>query len=263
MYDPALLTRVREEKLATPYGEVELLLGRFPPTGEEVAFLARHGRHHSFPPHRVNYRANIWALRDLGVERIFATAAVGSLRKEIAPGTVFLPDQFLDFTRQRPSTFFEGGESGVAHADVTEPYCPQLRGVARRAAEELDLPVREGGVYVCTEGPRFETPAEIRVFAALGGDVVGMTGVPEVVLSRELSLCYTSLALVTNYAAGISRQPLTHREVLEAMERGREGLRALLGRALAFVPGERSCPCGRPLEVYGRGPSPEGGKEEG
>lgn len=251
VYDPALLAEVREKKVATPYGEVEVILGRLPFTGEEVAFLPRHGRRHSLPPHRINYRANLWALRELGVERILATAAVGSLREEVRPESIFIPDQFLDFTRSRPSTFFEGEERGVAHADMTEPYCSQLRRVVKEAAEGLGVGIREGGVYVCTEGPRFETPAEIRMFSALGGDVVGMTGVPEVVLARELSLCYATLAVVTNYAAGISPQPLTHREVLEAMERGRGSLRALLARALSAIPRERSCDCGRPLEVFG------------
>ena len=250
VYDPSLLAEVDEERVATPYGEVTVWRGFLPATGEPVAFLPRHGPSHSVPPHRVNYRANVWALKELGVERVLATAAVGSLTQEIQPGTFVVVDQFLDFTKARPATFYDGG-SGVAHVDVSDPYCPQLRRLLAVAAEELGVPVRAGGTYVCTEGPRFETPAEIQAFARLGGHVVGMTGLPEVVLARELSLCYATVATVTNYAAGISPQPLTHREVLEVMSANLARLRALLGLVLARVPRERACACGQPLEVFG------------
>lgn len=250
VYDPALLADAREVTVRTPYGEAQALVGRLPATGEAVAFLARHGRRHSLPPHRINYRANVWALWELGVERILATAAVGSLAPEIPPGTFVLVDQFLDFTRARPSTFYDG-ERGVAHVDVSVPYCPELRALLAAAGAELGIPVREGGTYVCTEGPRFETPAEIRMFAGLGGHVVGMTGVPEVVLARELSLCYATVAMATNYAAGIATRPLTHREVLAVMDANLTRLRALLALVLARVPRERACPCPAPLEVFG------------
>ncbi|MDI6894937.1 MAG: S-methyl-5'-thioadenosine phosphorylase [Bacillota bacterium] len=251
VYDPGLLEGREETTVTTPYGEARVSLGRF--RGIEVGFLTRHGPHHSLPPHRVNYRANIRALRDLGFERVLATAAVGSLNPEMKPGEFVLVDQFVDFTRRRESTFFEGGEAGVVHVDFTEPYCPELRASLARAARELEIAAHEGGVYVCTEGPRFETPAEIRAFRILGGDLVGMTNVPEVVLAREANLCYALVAAVTNFAAGISPTPLTHEEVLQVMAANTARLRALLERAVEMVPPVRHCRCGRAA-----GPAVEG-----
>lgn len=243
VYDPGLLGEREEKVVRTPYGEAHITLGVY--RGVEVAFLTRHGPHHSVPPHRINYRANVWALRHLGVERVLATAAVGSLNLEMKPGDFVLVDQFIDFTRRRESTFFEGGEAGVVHVDFTEPYCPQLRAVLAQTARELGISVHDGGVYVCTEGPRFETPAEIRAFRRLGGDLVGMTNVPEVVLAREANLCYALVAMVTNFAAGISPTPLTHEEVLEVMAANAHRIRSLLWRAVEVIPAERSCPCGQ------------------
>lgn len=256
VYDPSLLSRVREERVETPYGPVTVLAGWYGGEGgAEVGFLSRHGSGHSVPPHRVNYRANIWALKELGVEEILATAAVGSLRREIAPGSLVLTDQFLDFTKGRPSTYYEGEGQGVVHVDVSDPYCPRLRGLLARGAAELGFEVRQGGTYVCTEGPRFETPAEIRMLAQLGGDLVGMTGVPEVVLARELSLCYATVAMVTNHAAGIAERPLTHSEVVAVMNENIARLQALLGRMALLAGGERACRCGEPVEVHGRAPA--------
>lgn len=235
VYRLELLADARERRVDTPYGTVTLQVGR---VGDlEVAFLARHGSGHALPPHRVPYRANVWALAAWGARWVVATHAVGSLRPELAPGHLVVVDQFIDQTRQRASTFFEGGPEGVVHVDLTSPYCPELRAAAATAAESVGWVVHRGGVYVCTEGPRFETPAEIRAFAAWGGDVVGMTGVPEVVLAREAGLCYASLALVTNYAAGLAGAPLTAEEVFALLERQRERLRQLLGRLLAALPG--------------------------
>lgn len=243
VYDPGVLDRCEERVVRTPYGEATVTLGTR--NGVRVCFLARHGPGHRVPPHRVNYRANIWALRELGLVRVLATAAVGSLNPDMKPGDLVLVDQFIDFTRQRESTFFDGGEAGVAHVDFTEPYCPELRAVLARAARELGVEVHEGGVYVCTEGPRFETPAEIRAFRLLGGDLVGMTNVPEVVLAREANLCYALVATVTNFAAGISPTPLTHEGVLEVMAANAARIRSLLGRALEMIPPGRHCRCGQ------------------
>ncbi len=253
VYDPALLEAVREERVDTPYGRVTVLVGRLAeaPDGRQVAFLARHGVGHSTPPHRVNYRANVWALKELGVRRVLATAAVGSLRAALEPGHFVLVDQFLDFTKSRPATFYDGDGRGVVHVDVSEAYCPHLRAILAAACRGLGIRHHEGGTYVCTEGPRFETPAEIRMFAQLGGDVVGMTGVPEVVLAREVSLCYATVAMVTNYAAGISPRPLTHSEVLQVVDANAAHLRALFARTLAAIPAERACRCGDPVEIHG------------
>jgi len=152
------------------------------------------------------------------VRKILATAAVGSLSSNFRLGELVLLDQFLDFTKSRPQTFYEGGKQGVLHVDMTEPYCSAVRRVIMDASEQLGFALKNGACYVCTEGPRFETPAEIRMFQRLGADLVGMTSVPEVVLARELGMCYASIAMVTNEAAGIATHPLTHAEVIESMK---------------------------------------------
>jgi 5'-methylthioadenosine phosphorylase len=195
-------------KIITPYGEAEvdiLKLG-----DEEIAFLPRHGKTHNLAPHKINYRANIAALGKLGVENILATATVGSLNLEFEPGRMALLTQFIDFTWGRESTFFE--ENTVKHVDVTEPYCPSLRSALLRGGITQGFTLRSQATYVCTQGPRFETPAEIEMFRRLGGDLVGMTGVPEVVLAREAGMCYAAVALVVNLAAGLSDKKLSHED---------------------------------------------------
>ena len=239
-----------EETVHTPYGKATLARGRC--GGTEVGWLFRHGRDHSLPPHLVNYRANVWALKTLGVERVIALNAVGSLRPDLPPGNLVLVHQFLDFTRQRASTFYDGREAGAHHVDLTEPYCPFIREVVRAVAEELGLQARAlwEGVYVCTEGPRYETPAEVKAFRLLGGDVVGMTGVPEVILAREAGLCYASLAMVTNFAAGISPRPLDHGEVVRVMTQQSRNISRLLRRTIELLPPRgrsATCPCASPL----------------
>ncbi|CCO08491.1 S-methyl-5'-thioadenosine phosphorylase [Desulforamulus hydrothermalis] len=246
VYDPSILTNIRDEKVTTPYGEVSLKIGDY--QGKSVAFLNRHGAGHSVPPHLVNYRANIAALKELGVKSIFATAAVGSLNMNMAPGHFVFADQFLDFTKVRQHTFFEGGAQGVVHIDMTDPYCPELRRVLARAAEQLGLTYHRYGTYVTTEGPRFETPAEIKMYKLLGGDLVGMTSVPEVVLAREKEMCYANISMVTNYAAGISPTKLTHQEVLEVMAANAENLRKLAMLAISLIDPERDCLCQDALE---------------
>ena len=240
VYDPALLEDGEEHALATPYGVAQCTIGSY--RGRAVAFMARHGKGHGVPPHQVNYRANIAALHSLGVRRAFATAAVGSLRLSLPPGSLVIVDQFLDFTKGRPSTFFEGGEP-VRHIDMTDPYCRGLRGQLAETARRLGIAAANGGTYVCTEGPRFETPAEIRMFAQLGGDVVGMTSVPEAALARELGICYAAVAMVTNLCAGMSGAPLSHQEVLDEMGRNVHLLRRLFFETLAVAGAERRCGC--------------------
>lgn len=226
--------------LETPYGPVTVQRRRIGET--EVAFVPRHGPAHSVPPHRVNYRANIAALRDLEVTNILASAAVGSLSDGMPPGSLALLTQFLDFTRGRPSTFFDGEEGEVVHVDVSDPYCPHLRGELGKAAEQLGERLHADATYVCAEGPRFETPAEIRMFRQLGGDVVGMTGVPEVALAREAGICYASVAIVTNWAAGVSGEPVKHGSVSEFMESQTPRVVALCqGVVSAHVEIECSC----------------------
>ncbi len=246
VYDPQWLDDVGEVLVDTPYGRVSLMEGRLKGRGEPVAFLNRHGLGHAVPPHQVNYRANLWAFWSRGVKRVVATAAVGSLNQGMAPGSMVLVDQFLDFTKSRPATYFDGGDHGVVHSDMTEPYCRATREQIFEAGKQVGVPVIQGGVYVTTEGPRFETPAEIRAYRILGGDLVGMTGVPEVVLARELGLCYATIGLVTNFAAGISNDILTHEEVVAVMAANVSKLRAVLAQALPALHAPFECACPPP-----------------
>ena len=215
------LTDAREEIISTQHGAALVTLGCH--DGREIVFLHRHAnpdlqtQHISshLPPHRVNYRANIAALKKLGVTAIFASTAVGSLRREWQAGTLVLLDQFIDCTSEREKTFFD---LGAVHIDVTNPYCLALRDLLKQAAQTLKLDLHDGGTYICANGPRFETPAEIRAFANWGADVVGMTGVPEATLAREANISYAGVSIVANLAAGISPEPLTQAEVIEAMK---------------------------------------------
>lgn len=232
-------TLIEKRQVATKYGDVTLFIYKNK-DGMEFVFLPRHGEGHTSPPHMVNYRANVMALKQAGVESIIAVASVGSLRAHIRPGDFVLLDQFIDFTKSRPSTFFEGGQ--VVHVDMTEPFCSELRKCVL-AVKPPGVKVHEKGTYVCAEGPRFETAAEIRAYAAMGGDVVGMTMVPEVVLARELGMCYAGIAVVTNYAAGISKK-VSHEEVLAAMKKIESVLANYAVDCLSHVPAERKCACG-------------------
>ena len=196
---------VEKKVVETEYGDVEVsILDIF---SKKVAFIPRHASGHSIPPHMINFRANIDALKRIGVRQIIATNSVGSMNEEMPPGSFVIPDDFLDFSQNRPNTFFE---NKVVHIDVTEPYCPTLRDFLDKSGDVI-----LGGTYVCTEGPRFETPAEIKMFKMLGGDIVGMTGMPEVALAREREMCYSSICIVSNYASGISENALTIDEVFE------------------------------------------------
>jgi len=198
----ANLEVTRRQAVRTPWGKPSgaLTFGRI--GGQAVVFLARHGDGHTIPPHRVNYRANIWALREQGVTYVLSVAAVGGIRQDLAPGVLALPHQIIDYTWGRKSTFFEGDERGVVHADFTHPYCQSLRQRCLEAAQRAAEPLVDGGVYACTQGPRLETAAEIDRMERDGADMVGMTGMPEAALAREIDLCYAAVAVVANYAAG-------------------------------------------------------------
>ena len=242
--DSNMIQNAQSHIVETPYGNVPVKIGTF--EGRQICFLARHGADHSVPPHLINYRANIRALKILGVKSIIATAAVGSLNEAMGPNHFVLSDQFLDFTKSRKSTFHEGGPEGVTHVDVTEPYCAKVRSVLKKALEEVqkekpELVFHETGTYVTCEGPRFETPAEIRMFKMLGGDLVGMTSVPECVLAREDGLCYANISYVTNFAAGISKHNLSHQEVLDATAANFDNLQRVIFKAFSLMPGEFDC----------------------
>ena len=222
-----------DKLVKTDYGDVEVsILDIF---DKKVAFIPRHAAGHSIPPHKINYRANIDALKNVGVTKIIATNSVGSMNEDMPPGSFVIPDDFLDFSQDRVKTFYE---NKVVHIDVTEPYCPSLRDVLDKSGEVI-----LGGTYVCTEGPRFETPAEIRMFKMLGGDLVGMTGVPEVTLAREMEICYNSICIVSNYASGISDMELTIDEVFEMVSNKQSDLLELIYNFIKNVDDSTDCTC--------------------
>ncbi len=249
VYDPSIFENIKEGTLQTPYGDINYTKGSY--KGKNVIFVARHGSHHSIPPHLINYRANIWGLKKLGVTHIISTTAVGSLNLNFKPGHFVLTDQFLDFTKSRVSTFFEGGKDGVVHVDVTNPYCPELRALIEANAKKLNLPIHNGGTYVCTEGPRFETPAEIKMYKQLGADTVGMTNVPEVVLAAEAEMAYSTISMVTNFAAGISKEPLTHQEVLEVMDQLSSSFKSLILATIESLDPSQDCECHHRIAGFG------------
>lgn len=216
-------------QVETPYGTVNAVTGRI--NGRDVVYVRRHGPEHQ-PPHRINYRANVCALKQFGVEVVLATNSVGAIDHHHI-GDFVVPVDFIDLTRNRDYTFYD--EEAV-HVDMTEPYCPCIRDALERATGAREA------IYVCTEGPRFETPAEIRMMRQAGGTVVGMTGVPEVVLAREAGLCYASLALVTNKAAGIDGK-LSAEEVLDILEERGDAMREAIEKAIGLLPEERWCDC--------------------
>ncbi len=210
--------KLKKQTVKTPYGQALVYLGQG--NADRLVFLARHGPEHHTPPHKINYRANIKALHLLGVKKILAAFAVGSINPDIPPGGMVILDDFLDFSSGRPLSFFNGNNFGVAHTEMSQPYCPALR--AQLLELGLGLKLHHRGVYVCTNGPRFETPTEIKMYGKLGGDVVGMTGVPEVTLARELKMHYAAVALSINWAAGVKPG------AIEIVQEGISKLRAKL-----------------------------------
>lgn len=223
----------RREEVTTPYGAPSEALVHATLHGVPVVFLARHGHRHHIPPHRVNYRANIWALQQAGAERIFAAAAVGGIHPELTPGRIAIPEQIIDYTWSRPSTFFENELEHVVHVDFTQPYCPELRALMIRCARAAGLDPWERGTYGVTQGPRLETAAEIERMARDGCDMVGMTAMPEAALARERALPYATCAMVVNPAAGRGEGPITMQDI-EANLRGCvHKLRSLLQHLVA------------------------------
>jgi 5'-methylthioadenosine phosphorylase len=232
-----LLDDVEEVALDTPYGPPAARVRLGEVEGRPVAFMPRHGDEHGLPPHRINYRANLWAMRELGVRRILGPSACGSLKPELAPGTFVVCDQFVDRTRGREDTFYDGPQT--IHVSAADPYCPDLRQVLTETARELDIPVVEGGTVVVIAGPRFSTRAESRWFAEAGWDVVNMTQYPEAWLARELELCYANVSLVTDYDVGLEGMPevppVSADEAFRVFAANLDRLRALLFRAVPKI----------------------------
>ncbi len=240
LYDPAFVEDAKEIKVYTPYGLPSDFITIGWMKGRRVAFLPRHGKMHKVPPHMINYRANIWALKELGVTRIISVSAVGSLREDYKPGDFVCPDQFIDMTKNRVYTFYDGPV--VAHVSMADPFCPELRKVCIEAAKALGITMHETGTYVCIEGPRFSTRAESRLWRSWGAHIIGMTLVPEVTLAREARMCYVTIAMVTDYDVW-AEKPVTAHEVERVMKENLEKAKKLLYELIPRIPKERGCGC--------------------
>jgi 5'-methylthioadenosine phosphorylase len=244
-----LLSDVTHHAVQTPYGPPSDTLAVGDYEGVRVAFLARHGRGHRYPPHAINYRANVWAMWSLGVTRILGPTVAGSLQPQIRPGDFVVCDQFVDRTTGRAATFYDGPP--VVHVAADEPYCPELRELAAWAGSELGITVHDRGTVVVIQGPRFSTRAESRWFSAAGWEVINMTQYPEQILARELELCYVNISLITDYDTGLEGmpgvEPVSVAGVVEVFNRNNARLRDLLLRLIPRIPRERSCPCSRAL----------------
>jgi len=246
--------------VSTPFGEPSEppVLGQV--AGRPVAFLPRHGRDHRYAPHRVNYRANLWALRELGVRQVIGPCAVGSLREHLGPGSLVVPDQAIDRTWGRAHTIFDAGGrlepdgahgwgSSVVHVAFADPYCPRGRSTVLAAAAAAGWAATDGGTLLVVNGPRFSTRAESRWHAAAGGDLVGMTGLPEASIARELALCYTSVAVVTDLDAGMEHgDGVTHAEVMATFARSVARLQGVLTDVVQTLPTDDDCSCRRALD---------------
>jgi 5'-methylthioadenosine phosphorylase len=230
------LEKSRQKAVPTPYGDpsAELTFGSL--AGHDVVFLARHGTGHTIPPHEVNYRANIWALHAQNVTDVVSVAAVGGIRRDLGPGMLAVPDQIIDYTHSRPSTFFSRTDRPVTHIDFTHPYCEGLRQRLLRAATAASEPAAAGGTYAATQGPRLETAAEINRLERDGADMVGMTGMPEAALARELGLCYAAIAVVANHAAGRgkSAQAVSQADIAAVSRGAMARVRKILDKLVAL-----------------------------
>ncbi|MFA5070224.1 MAG: S-methyl-5'-thioadenosine phosphorylase [Patescibacteria group bacterium] len=237
-------------KIRTPFGfpSAKVSLGKI--SGHKVAFIPRHGEKHQYPPHAIPYLANLWALKSLGVKRVIAPAAVGSLNLKIKPGTFVICDQFVDWTEGRPDTIYNGPKT--VHVSTADPYCRELRKIAIRAAKKLKIPAREKGTVVVIQGPRFSTRAESRFFAKQGFDLINMTQYPEVILARELGLCYVNISLVTDYDAGLEGsqdfKPVSAVEFVKVFKQNISNVKKIIEQIVAQIPLKPSCRCGKYLE---------------
>lgn len=242
VYDIPGLNIIEDKALETPFGQPSSPYKIGELSGVRIAFLPRHGMSHDIPPHKINYRANIFGFKLLGVERVISISAVGGLNPANKPGDIVLLDQIMDMTGgSRHRTFFDGPE--VVHVDFTDPYCPQLRQIAINASEKTGIELAKTGTYICVNGPRLESASEIRLYKSWGADVIGMTGEPEATLAREQALCFSAICVITNHAAGISADRLSAVDVVVKMKESSERLKILLRELLSSIPQDRTCPC--------------------
>ncbi len=244
----SLLENARELWIETPYGMPSDRIALGDIAGKRVAFMARHGRDHRFPPQSINYRANLWAMKELGVTRIIGPTASGSLRREIEPEHVVVADQLVDRTSGRKDTFYDGPIT--THVSFADPYCPEMRPIAVAALRTLGVTVHERGTIVVIAGPRFSTRAESKWYQAAGFDVINMTQYPECYLARELEICYVNISLITDYDVGLPGvPPVTHASVLHVLARNNERVRSAIAEIARTTPGERTCNCGSALSA--------------
>lgn len=241
--DPRFFKKIKEVKVKTPFGYPSTPIHINDFFGEKVAFLSRHGKLHGIPPHKVNSKANLWALKKLGVERIIGVCAVGSLREKFKPGDIVICDQFIDFTRKRDYTFYN---KGAVHVSLADPFCPELRKLFYQEAKKLKIPVHQKGTYFCIEGPRFSTRAESRFFRNFA-DVIGMTLIPEATLARELEICYLSLAMITDYDVW-QPHPVNVEEVIKTMKENSEKIKKLFKNTIPKIKEQRNCFCKEALK---------------
>ncbi len=244
IYDSGLLEDPQEVQVDTPYGKTSdsITVGTF--KGRKIAFMPRHGKKHTIPPHMINFRANIWAFKELGIKRIIAPSAVGSLKEEIMPGHFALPSQFLDFTKSRIGSFSEDGR--VIHISVADPFCPELQNSILKVSQTQDVSIHKDCTYVCIEGPRFSTKAESKFYRSTGADIIGMTLVPECQLAREAQMCYASISTVTDYDVW-AEKPVTAKEVLETLAKNVDNTKKMLTILIDEIPEARSCNCEKAL----------------
>ncbi len=238
VYDPKIFKKEKEIKTKTPFGfpSAPIEIGDF--FGEKIAFLARHGKKHQFPPHKVPQRANIFALKKLGIERVIGICAVGSLKENFKPGEIVISDQFIDFTKKRDYTFYD---KTAIHVSLSDPFCSELRNLFFKEAKKLKIPAHQKGTYFCIEGPRFSTRAESKFFRNFA-DIIGMTLIPEVALARELEMCYLSLAMITDYDV-YQKRPVVAEEVIRTMKENLEKIKNLLKTTIPRISEKRTCPC--------------------
>ena len=244
----SLLEDVTEVSIETPFGEPSAPLAVGEVEGRRVAFLPRHGPKHHLPPHMINYRANAWAFKELGVTRVIGPCAAGSLQEGVHPGDFVVCDQLVDRTTGRKDTFYDGPET--THVTFADPYCPELRRLAIGAARELDIRVHERGTVVVVQGPRFSTRAESVWYRSAGWEVINMTQYPESYLARELEICYVNVSLITDYDVGVEGEvaAVSHEEVIRVFNANNDKLRRLLFSLVPRIPSERSCPCSEALK---------------
>jgi 5'-methylthioadenosine phosphorylase len=244
IYDSGLLQDTNEISIDTPYGKPSdtITIGVF--KDRKIAFMPRHGKKHTIPPHMINYKANIWAFKELGIKRIIAPSAVGSLKEEFAPGHFALPSQFLDFTKSRDGSFSENGH--VIHISVADPFCPELQDLILKVAQSQKITMHKDCTYVCIEGPRFSTKAESKFFRTTDADIIGMTLVPECQLAREAQICYASISSVTDYDVW-AEKPVTAKEVLETLSKNVVLTKNLLTSIIDKIPKTRGCYCEKAL----------------